>query len=110
MINTYITELVNYGISKGLISGHDRVYTVNRLAELFETDEYKAPENDPAPRHSSSDYCISADTKPHHYGYIYIKRISTVLRYGNHYSFEKPDRWNPVHNPPPDTHRYLSGT
>ena len=50
MINTYITELVNYGISKGLIDELDRVYTVNRLAELFGIDEFTAPGNDPAPR------------------------------------------------------------
>ncbi len=50
MINTYITELVNYGISKGLIDELDRVYMVNRLAELFGIDEYKTPGNDPAPR------------------------------------------------------------
>ena len=43
MINTYITELVNYGIEKGLIDEQDRIYTVNRLIELFELDEYTEP-------------------------------------------------------------------
>ena len=44
MINTYITELVNYGIEKGLIDEQDRIYTVNRLIELFELDEYTEPD------------------------------------------------------------------
>ncbi|MBR4403548.1 MAG: UDP-glucose--hexose-1-phosphate uridylyltransferase [Clostridiales bacterium] len=50
MINTYITELVNYGIRNGLIDELDRVYAVNRLAELMELDEYEAPETAPAER------------------------------------------------------------
>ena len=35
MINRYITELVDYGISKGLIDELDRVYTTNKLIEFF---------------------------------------------------------------------------
>ena len=50
MINTYITELVNYGIRNGLIDELDRVYAVNRLAELMELDEYAAPETAPDER------------------------------------------------------------
>ena len=50
MINTYITELVNYGIRSGLVSELDRVYTTNRLVELLGLDEYTAPENEPAAR------------------------------------------------------------
>ena len=50
MINTYITELVNYGISNGLADELDRVYAINRLAELFELDEYQEPDVIPAPR------------------------------------------------------------
>ena len=50
MINTYITELVNYGISKGLIDELDRVYVTNRLIEFFGLDEYTAPEEVHAPR------------------------------------------------------------
>ncbi|MCR4730393.1 MAG: UDP-glucose--hexose-1-phosphate uridylyltransferase [Saccharofermentans sp.] len=50
MINTYITELVNYGISKGLIDELDRVYVTNRLIGFFGLDEYTAPEEVPAPR------------------------------------------------------------
>lgn len=50
MINTYITELVNYGISKGLIDELDRVYVTNRLIEFFGLDEYTAPEKVPASR------------------------------------------------------------
>ncbi len=50
MINTYITELVNYGISKGLIDDLDRVYVTNRLIGFFGLDEYTAPEEVPASR------------------------------------------------------------
>ena len=50
MINTYITELVNYGISKGLVDELDRVYVTNRLIGFFGLDEYTAPEELPASR------------------------------------------------------------
>ena len=50
MINTYITELVNYGIANGLIEEYDRIYAVNRLTELMELDEYIEPSEVPAPR------------------------------------------------------------
>ena len=50
MINTYSTELVNYGISKGLIDDLDRVYVTNRLIGFFGLDEYTAPEEVHAPR------------------------------------------------------------
>ena len=50
MINTYITELVNYGISKGLVDELDRVYVTNRLIGFFGLDEYTAPEEVHAPR------------------------------------------------------------
>ena len=50
MINTYITELVNYGIDKGLIDEQDRIYTVNRFIELFNLDEYTEPDAVPESR------------------------------------------------------------
>ena len=50
MINTYITELVNYGISKGLVDELDHVYVTNRLIGFFGLDEYTAPEEVPASR------------------------------------------------------------
>ena len=50
MINTYILELVNYGIRSGLIEESDRIYTTNRLAELLDLDEYIEPDSEPAPR------------------------------------------------------------
>lgn len=50
MINTYIAELVNYGIRNGLIDELDRVYSINRLAELMEIDEYTTPETAPEER------------------------------------------------------------
>jgi len=50
MINTYITELVNYGITNGLIDELDRVYTTNKLIELFGIDEYNEPSEVPSKR------------------------------------------------------------
>ena len=50
MINTYITELVNYGIERGLIDELDRIYTTNRLLELMKLDEYTAPDSIPDSR------------------------------------------------------------
>ncbi len=50
MINTYITELVNYGIRNGLIDEADRVYSINRLIELMELDEYTVPQEMPGER------------------------------------------------------------
>ena len=50
MINTYILELVNYGIRSGLIEESDRIYTTNRLAELLGIDEYITPAASPETR------------------------------------------------------------
>ena len=50
MINTYITELVNYGIRNGLIDEADRVYSINKLIELMELDEYTVPQEMPGER------------------------------------------------------------
>ncbi len=41
MINQYITALVNYGLQSGLIHTEDKVYTVNRLLELLQLEEYE---------------------------------------------------------------------
>ena len=40
MINRLINELVQYGISKHLVEGDDRVYVTNRLLELFGQMEF----------------------------------------------------------------------
>ena len=40
-INNLITELVNYGIDKGLIDKADVIYVTNRLLELFKLNSYK---------------------------------------------------------------------
>ena len=50
MINTWITELVQYGIREGLVASEDVIYTTNRLLELFELQEYIAPEGEIAKR------------------------------------------------------------
>ena len=48
--NYLITELVNYGIKSGLVDEQDRVYTVNRLIEVLDLDEYSEPEEEIIPR------------------------------------------------------------
>ncbi|MBO4242559.1 MAG: UDP-glucose--hexose-1-phosphate uridylyltransferase [Clostridiales bacterium] len=50
MICTYITELVEYSIRNGLVPESDRIYTVNRLIELFGLEEYICPDEVPSPR------------------------------------------------------------
>lgn len=40
-INNLITELVNYGIDKGLVDKADIIYVTNRLLELFKLNSYK---------------------------------------------------------------------
>jgi len=45
MIDSYITELVNYAIDSGLICEDDRIYSVNRLLELFGLNDYTAPDD-----------------------------------------------------------------
>ena len=39
MIQTNIRKLVQYGIITGLVQEEDKIYTTNRLLELFELDE-----------------------------------------------------------------------
>lgn len=40
-INTLINELIRYGMKNGLVAEEDKVYTTNRLLELFELLEYQ---------------------------------------------------------------------
>lgn len=40
MIQENIRDLVQYGLLTGLVEPEDEIYTVNRLLELFELDEY----------------------------------------------------------------------
>ena len=39
MIQTNIRKLVQYGLQTGLITEADKIYTTNRLLELFQLDE-----------------------------------------------------------------------
>ena len=39
MIQEKILELVEYGLVTGLVGAEDKVYTINRLLELFQLDE-----------------------------------------------------------------------
>lgn len=41
MIYTWITKLVGYGLKTGLIETEDVDYTINRLLELFELDDFQ---------------------------------------------------------------------
>ncbi len=45
MITENISTLVNYGIAAGLLDEADRIYTINRLLELFGLDDYEEPQN-----------------------------------------------------------------
>ena len=47
MIQKLISELVCYGLETGLVAKEDRVYTTNRLLELFEIMEYEEHEVQP---------------------------------------------------------------
>ncbi len=38
-----IRQLVNYGLDTGLVEKNDEIYTINRLLELFQLDEYEEP-------------------------------------------------------------------
>ncbi len=38
-----IRQLVNYGLETGLVDQNDEIYTINRLLELFQLDEYEEP-------------------------------------------------------------------
>ena len=40
-MNELISELVGYGIEKGLVEEDDKIYVINRLLELFRIDSYK---------------------------------------------------------------------
>ena len=46
MINTSIRKLINYGLECGLIEKEDEIYTVNRVLEILNLDEYNEPEGE----------------------------------------------------------------
>ena len=48
MIETYIKELVTYGLNKGLVDPADEIYVTNRLLELFDIQEYTEPAEIPS--------------------------------------------------------------
>ncbi|BCJ94739.1 galactose-1-phosphate uridylyltransferase [Anaerocolumna cellulosilytica] len=41
MINQYITALIEYGLKTGLITQYDEVYTVNRILEVLQLEDYE---------------------------------------------------------------------
>ena len=46
MIYNSIKKLVQYGLETGLVREEDRIYTINRLLELFGEEEYEEPEEE----------------------------------------------------------------
>ncbi|MBR2418594.1 MAG: UDP-glucose--hexose-1-phosphate uridylyltransferase [Clostridia bacterium] len=46
MINTSIRKLINYGLECGLIEKEDEIYTINRVLEILNLDEYNEPEGE----------------------------------------------------------------
>ena len=46
MIQKNIRKLVQYGLQTGLIAEEDKIYTTNRLLELFELDELEDSDED----------------------------------------------------------------
>lgn len=44
MINTYIKQLVEYGITNKLIEEEDRIYTTNIILEMLKLEDYAEPE------------------------------------------------------------------
>jgi len=65
MICAYITELINYAVTGGLIREDDRIYSINKLLELFGEVEYTCPNEELPVRPLSeilndmTDYAIS---------------------------------------------------
>ena len=47
MINTYVTQLINYGLSTGLISFADKIYARNSILEKLGLDSFEEPETCP---------------------------------------------------------------
>lgn len=50
MIQKRIRDLVSYGLNTGLIEPEDKIYTTNRLLELFGLDELEELEEETAPK------------------------------------------------------------
>ena len=40
-MNKLISELVKYGIQRGLIDAEDKVFVINRLLEVFELNSFE---------------------------------------------------------------------
>ncbi len=56
MMNKLISELVRYGINRGLIDEEDKVYVINRLLEIFDLKDFVWLEGEVRPVH-----CILSD-------------------------------------------------
>ncbi|MBQ0078792.1 MAG: UDP-glucose--hexose-1-phosphate uridylyltransferase [Eubacterium sp.] len=48
MINTYIKQLVEYGIAHNLLGREDDIYTTNVLLDILKLDDYEDPDQVPA--------------------------------------------------------------
>lgn len=49
-VSTYITELANYGVNRGLVDELDRVYVINSLMSVLGVKEYTKPSRTPRER------------------------------------------------------------
>jgi UDPglucose--hexose-1-phosphate uridylyltransferase len=63
MIQENILDLVEYGLTTGLVTEDDKVYTINRLLELFEVDDiedsvFEAQEKKPAMTQESAENAL----------------------------------------------------
>jgi UDPglucose--hexose-1-phosphate uridylyltransferase len=47
MINTYIKQLVEYGVANELIEEADKIYTTNIILEMLKLDDYEEPATAP---------------------------------------------------------------
>ncbi len=44
MVNTYIRQLINYGLKRGLIPPEDEVFCINRILDALNLNEYEEPQ------------------------------------------------------------------
>ncbi|NLK27592.1 MAG: UDP-glucose--hexose-1-phosphate uridylyltransferase [Clostridiales bacterium] len=83
MINHYISDLVEYGLETGLITKHDRVYTINSLLEFFQLEQYDeaiCAEQDSSKENKKSLEEILAGMLDYAYEHGILKENSVVYR------------------------------
>lgn len=87
MITKYISELVSYGKTNGLIEECDEIYVTNRLLELFDVMEYDVKnENSDAKDLSESQKCENSEEK---HEAASLRPVHEILEDMMKYAFEK---------------------